>query len=77
MEIRVGIKSGVGVVMLYCDEFFLRDFGSTSGDHTKTTNHNLFVSFKKSHTMSNICTRNSGGALPLIFSYTCVLGPIY
>jgi hypothetical protein len=39
-------------VKLYCWECE-KDFGGSSGDHSKTMVHNLFTNFKKSHILSN------------------------
>jgi hypothetical protein len=35
-----------------------KDFGSSTGDHSKSAVHNLFMNFKKSHLMSTIHFRN-------------------
>ena len=40
--------NGILVVKVYCGECD-KDFGGTSGDHSKNTIHNLFTNFKKSH----------------------------
>jgi hypothetical protein len=45
-------NNNVGVVKLQCGEC-QKDFGGGSGDHSKSTIHNLFANFKKSHIMSN------------------------
>ena len=47
----------VGIVKLQCREC-QKDFGGGSGDHNKSTIHNLFANFKKSHIMSNADIRN-------------------
>jgi hypothetical protein len=50
-------NNNVGVVKLQCGEC-QKDFGGGSGDHSKSTIHNLFSNFKKSHIMSNAHIRN-------------------
>jgi hypothetical protein len=50
-------NNNVGVVKLQCGEY-QKDFGGGSRDHSKSTIHNLFINFKKSHIMSNAHIRN-------------------
>jgi hypothetical protein len=50
-------NNNVGIVKLQCGEC-QKDFGGSSGDHSKSTIHNLFANFKKSHIMSNVHIRN-------------------
>jgi hypothetical protein len=50
-------NNNVGVVKLQCGKC-QKDFGGGSGDHSKSTIHNLFANFKKSHIMSNAHIRN-------------------
>jgi hypothetical protein len=50
-------NNSVGVVKLQCGEC-QKDFGGGSEDHRKSTIHNLFANFKKSHIMSNAHIRN-------------------
>jgi hypothetical protein len=50
-------NNNIGVVKLQCGEC-QKDFGGGSGDHSKSTIHNLFVNFKKPHIMSNAHIRN-------------------
>jgi hypothetical protein len=50
-------NNNVGVVKLQCGDC-QKDFGGSSGDHSKSTIHNLFANFKKSHIMSNAHIRN-------------------
>ena len=42
---------------LQCGEC-LKDFGDSNGNHSKSTFHNLFANFKKSHIMSNAYIHN-------------------
>jgi hypothetical protein len=49
--------NGIGVVKVHCGEC-RRDFGSMTGVHSRTTIHNLFANFKKSHLMSTIHVQN-------------------
>jgi hypothetical protein len=45
-------NNNVGVVKLQCGEC-QKDFGGGSGDHSKSTIHNLFANFKKSYIILN------------------------
>jgi hypothetical protein len=47
----------IGVVKVHCAECG-KDFGSSTGDHSKLAIHNLFMNFKKSHLMSVVHIRN-------------------
>jgi hypothetical protein len=49
--------NSVGVVKLHCGEC-MKDIGGSSGDHNKSTIHNLFANFKNSHIMANAHIRN-------------------
>ena len=49
--------NGVGLVKVYYARCG-KDFGSSSGDHSKSGVHNLFMDFKKSHLMSTMHIRN-------------------
>jgi hypothetical protein len=49
--------NGIRVVKIHSGKCY-KDFGGSTGDHTKATTHNLFANFKKSHIMSNLHIRS-------------------